>query len=120
MNKYEKVATFVYAFERVNIALSQALGSLTRTDYKETIDLPLQDRLKLATAAVFGLEATGSAAVDRFSDIAAALVKLEKTRQSILDNVNVADEQESLLDTSIAECRALTNDLESFSKEYGR
>ena len=120
MNKYEKIATFIYAYERVSMALSQAVGSLTRTEKRENIDLPLQDRLKLATAAVSGDRAPDSPAVRRFNDIAAALVKLEKTRQSIVDNVNVAQEPDALLDKSIADCRTLTDDLEMFVNEYGR
>ena len=120
MNKYEKIATFVYAYERVSMALSQAVVSLTHADYGENVDLPLQDRLKLVTAAVSKDGATDSPAVRRFNDIAEALVKLEKTRQSIVDNVNVAEEQEVLLDKSIADCRTLTDDLAMFVNEYGR
>lgn len=120
MNKFEKFATFVYAYERVNMALSQAVGALTRTDYKESIDLPLQDRFKLATTAVTRDGATDSPAVHRLDDIAAALVQLDKTRQSILDNINVALEQDVLLDKLIADCRAITDDLEMFVNEYAR
>ena len=47
-------------------------------------------------------------------------MKLDKTRQSILDNVNMAEQQEVLLDKSITDCRTLTDDLEMFVNEYGR